>query len=64
MSVSNNKVRISITINKRLNDTIDAFIENCGDVIQIPSKSYLFQMAVVEWFNKLDESLEKEKKGE
>lgn len=58
MPVKESNKRIIITINKELDNAIDGFIKEYGVKLSIPSKSYLFQMAVVEWFGHLEKDIQ------
>lgn len=69
MPVGEKNKRINITINKELDKAIEGFLEQYGARLDIPSKSYLFQMAIVEWFGRLegqiyDKIKENTKKGD
>lgn len=56
--ISEKSRRISITIDKELDDAINKFLKNSGQAVKIYSKSHLFVTAVVDWFGKLNESIQ------
>lgn len=67
--IGKDRRRISITIDKALDDALNEFLENCGPQFQIQSKSHLFALALVDFLIKLEETLNKSikknsKKGE
>lgn len=65
--ISPNSKRITITINKQLDDAINDFLDNAGPQIGINTKSHLFTMSVLEFFSKLEESIQRHidsKKGD
>ena len=58
--------RVTITLDRKLDDTINEFLENSGPSLQITSKSQLFTLAIIELFSVWQERIENEikKKGE
>ena len=67
--IGKDRRRITITIDKALDDALNEFLENCGPQFQIQSKSHLFTLALVDFLIKLEEKLNKSikknsKKGE
>lgn len=63
--ISDKSKRVTITINKDLDDAINDFMIKAAPSLQIQSKSHLFSLAIVDFFMNLEETLKKNtKKGD